>query len=156
MSYLDVTGKPVRAPSEVRAGVSAVILNECGELLLEERSDFGFWGLPGGALNVGESIDQTVMREVLEETGLRVVVKRLVGVYSDPRQYGVVSYPDGNVFQTVVFCLECVSESGQLRLSSESTDIGYFPVDALPPKTLPAHHVHIRDALENRPEAFVR
>jgi 8-oxo-dGTP pyrophosphatase MutT (NUDIX family) len=141
---------------KVQAGVSAVIFNARGEVLLEKRSDNGFWGLPGGAVDVGESVEQTTIREVWEETGLRVAVKRLVGVYSDPRRHGVSSYPDGNVVQFVALCFECVTESGELSISDESTDIGYFPPDDLPENTLPANRIRIGDALEQSVQAFIR
>jgi ADP-ribose pyrophosphatase YjhB (NUDIX family) len=156
MSYLDFTGKPVQRPTEVRPAVSAVILDKRGEVLLQKRADNGFWALPGGFVDIGESIEQAVMREVLEETGLRVVVNRVVGVYSDPQRHAIASYPDGNVIQVVGICFECSAETSELRLSSESTDIHYFPPDDLPTETMPRNRVCIRDALEKRPEAFIR
>ena len=97
-SYVDSTGKPLaNAPDTVRPGACAIIFDDDGKVLLERRSDNGFWGLPGGAVEVGESVEQAVKREVMEETALLVEVKRLVGVYSDPLQHNISSYPDGNV-----------------------------------------------------------
>jgi 8-oxo-dGTP pyrophosphatase MutT (NUDIX family) len=54
-------------------GTRAVIINGENKILLEERSDFKLWGLPGGSADPGESIDQTIQREVLEETGLTIL-----------------------------------------------------------------------------------
>ena len=62
-------------------------------LLLMQRSDNGAWGLPGGYVEIGESVVEAAAREVVEETGVRVEVERLVGVYSDPRVQ-VIAYPD--------------------------------------------------------------
>jgi 8-oxo-dGTP pyrophosphatase MutT (NUDIX family) len=68
----------------VRARVSAVIFDWPGRLLLQQRSDGGQWGLPGGCVETGESLHEAVVREVREETGLTVVPDRLVGVHSRP------------------------------------------------------------------------
>ncbi len=155
--FFDATGRPLeKVPQMVRAATNGVIFNDRGEVLLHRRSDNGFWGLPGGGVEVGESIEQGVVREVLEETGLHVRVKRFVGIYSDPRNYCVMSYPDGRVIQYVTAVFECQRVSGELRISHESTDIGYFPVDALPRDTLVAHLVRIQDVLARRVEPFVR
>ena len=154
---LDSTGKPLnRMPNTIRPGTNAIIFNELGEVLLELRSDNGFWGLPGGGLEVGESVEQALKREVLEETGLRTSIKRLVGVYSDPRQQNISAYPDGQIVQYVTTAFECTRDGGELRMSDESTDIGYFDARALPENTLTSHVQRVRDALENRETPFLR
>src|SRR5438874_11508176 len=76
----------------VRPSVSAVIFDRRRRLLLQQRSDGGQWGLPGGSVEIGESLAEAARREVLEETGLVVVVRRLIGVYSEPALQ-VVRYP---------------------------------------------------------------
>lgn len=156
-SYIDSTGKPLaNAPDEVRPGACAVIFDDDGKVLLEHRSDNGFWGLPGGAVEVGESVEEAVKREVMEETALLVEVKRLVGVYSDPRRYSISSYPDGNVVHWVTVVFECVRIGGELQISHESTDIRYFGVDDLPESTLLSHALRISDALDPASGPFVR
>ena len=154
--YFDTTGKPVSAPTEIRVGTSAAIFNESGQVLLERRSDNGWWGVPGGAVDIGESVEQAIVREVFEETGLHVRVKRLVGVYSDPMNHTIARYPDGSVVHNVTSFFECERLSGQIRMSAESTDLRYFSVDALPEDFLPGHRVRIQDALADRAKAFVR
>src|SRR5205807_1292435 len=74
---------PTRAIG-VRPAVSAVIFDRRGRLLLQQRSDGGQWGLPGGSVEIGESVLDAVAREVHEETGLIVKARRLIGVYSAP------------------------------------------------------------------------
>ena len=156
-TYLDFAGRPIAGrPHAVRAGVCAAIFDSDGGVLMEHRSDNGFWGLPGGGVDVGESVEQAVKREVLEETGLRVEIKRLIGVYSDPRDYNIAAYPDGNVLQGVSFLFECVRVDGDLRISHESTDIGYFRVDNLPERTLLSHVNRIRDATDSASGPFIR
>ena len=132
------------------------MFNERGDILLQKRSDNGYWGLPGGKVDIGESVEQGAVREVLEETGLRVAVRRLIGVYSDPKLYSILTYPSGHAVHYVTLVFACEYESGELRISDESTDIGYFDTKALPEKTLAAHRIRIKDALEGQTEPFVR
>jgi ADP-ribose pyrophosphatase YjhB (NUDIX family) len=139
----------------VRPSVSAVIFDRRGQLLLQQRSDGGQWGLPGGSVEIGESVRDATAREVLEETGLRVVVRRLVGVYSEPA-YQVVRYPNGNVWHYVNVCFECVARGGELTTCDETLDLRYFPLTRLPSTLLPNHRIRIRDARARRVAAFVR
>lgn len=156
-AFRDSTGKPLaKAPEVVRPAANGIIFNERGEVLLHRRSDNGLWALPGGSVEIGESVEKCVVREVFEETGLRVAVKRLVGVYSDPKHYSIMSYPNGAVVHYVALLFECERKSGEVRISDESTDIGYFQVDRLPEQTLLSHHIRIKDSLVKRIEPFVR
>ena len=145
---------PARALG-VRPSVSAVIFDARRHLLLQQRSDGGQWGLPGGSVEVGESVTQAAVREVLEETGLVVTVKRLVGVYSD-RRWQLWRYPSGLVWHYVNVCFECAVRRGDLRTSDETLDLRYFPPDRLPRTLLWSHRLRIRDARTRRPAAFIR
>ena len=157
MSLVDWVGKPVtRTPDRIGASASAVIFDECRRVLLMHRADNGFWGVPGGNMEIGESAAQATAREVLEETGLVVSVGRLIGVYSDPANFMIASYPDGHLVHYVNLCFLCARVSGELRGSEEGRDLDFFPPDALPEKTLLSHRLRIQDALANRAEAFVR
>ena len=139
----------------IRPSVSAVIFDRRGHLLLQQRSDGGQWGLPGGSVEIGESVAEAVIREVREETGLTVAVKRLVGIYSDPTLQ-VVRYPNGNVWHYVNVCFECAARGGELTTCDETLDLRYFPAGRLPATLLPNHRVRIRDARAKRVTAFVR
>lgn len=155
--YCDSIGRSLtRLPTVVRSGTCAAVFNPQGEILLQKRADNGFWSMPGGAVDPGESVEQAIIREVWEETGLHVRVVRLVGVYSDPYHYMVTQYPDGNVVQGVSLCFVCARVSGTLQISHESTDIGYFPVHALPDSTMPSHRLRLQDVLAQQREPFVR
>ncbi|MEN8181399.1 MAG: NUDIX domain-containing protein [Myxococcota bacterium] len=145
-------------PQAVRLSVSAVIRREAGaeQLLLMQRSDNGLWGLPGGYVEPGESVMEAVAREVGEETGVRVFVGRLVGVYSDPARQ-VIAYPDGNRVQAVNLCFEALEvERGEATTPEESLGSGYFPFDALPEALVPIHAIRIADACRGCGEACVR
>jgi 8-oxo-dGTP pyrophosphatase MutT (NUDIX family) len=139
----------------VRPSASAVIFDRRRRLLLQQRSDGGQWGLPGGSVEVGESVSQAVVREVREETGLDVTVRRLVGVYSEPALQ-VVRYPDGNVWHYVNVCFECVVRGGALTTCDETLALRWVPLTRLPAALLPNHRIRIRDAGRRRAAAFVR
>lgn len=94
-------------------------------------------------------------REVLEETGLSVAVKRLVGVYSHPDQLTV--YGDGNKFQIIALHFEAEITSGTVGLSDETSDFGYFTLEELEGlEMLGRHKERILDTLARKNEAFIR
>jgi ADP-ribose pyrophosphatase YjhB (NUDIX family) len=139
----------------VRPSVSAIILDRRRGLLLQQRSDGGQWGLPGGSVEIGESVRVATAREVREETGLEVAIRRLVGVYSEPRLQ-VVRYPDGNVWHYVNLCFDCIVRGGTLRTCDETLALEFFSPRRLPAALLPNHRVRIRDAVARRPTPFIR
>ena len=139
----------------IRPSASAVIFDRRGRVLLQERSDSRQWGLPGGAVEIGESVADAAIREVHEETGLVVTVRRLVGVYSEPALQ-VVRYPDGNVWHYVNVCFECVVRGGTLTTCDETLSLRYVSPTRLPRTLLPNHRIRIRDACSRRAAAFVR
>jgi 8-oxo-dGTP pyrophosphatase MutT (NUDIX family) len=139
----------------IRASVSAIIFDRRGRLLLQQRSDGGQWGLPGGAVEAGETVAEAVVREVREETGLTVRPKRIVGVYSHPAMQ-VVRYPDGNVWHYIATCFECRVLGGELTTCDETLALEYFPLRRLPSTLLSNHHIRIRDARARRASAVFR
>lgn len=145
-------------PHELRLSVSAVVWRDANrrELLLMQRSDNAHWGLPGGYMEPGESIDAATAREVREETGVQVEVGRLIGVYSNPA-IQVIEYPDGRRVQAVNLCFEAVPvEVGVATTPDEVLATGYFAVDALPEPLVPIHRVRIEDAVAGGSAAKLR
>jgi ADP-ribose pyrophosphatase YjhB (NUDIX family) len=136
--------------------VSAVVINPRRELLLQFREDNAWWGIPGGSVEIGESVTAAVVREVNEETGLQVEVSRLVGVYSDPANYALASYPGGAVVHHINLCFACRAIGGELSGSEEGLEIGYYPLDNLPQPLLLSHKIRLNDALQEQAEAFIR
>ena len=140
----------------LRIGCSATIFNvERKKVLLTCREDNGLWCLPGGHMEPGESVEECCVREVFEETGLKVRAMRLTGVYSNPDQ--LVVYPYGNQAHFVVLNFEVEVVDGKLGLSDETSEVGYFTLDEI--ITMPMHDRHadrIEDALANQNEAFIR
>ncbi|MFD3535559.1 NUDIX domain-containing protein [Streptomyces sp. NPDC058664] len=112
--------------------VTAFVVNDADEVLLERRSDNGRWGMPGGVQEIGESIAGTVRREVLEETGIAVEVIGLVGIFTDPGH--VIEFSDGEVRQEFSLCFRARPISGEIKVSSESFEVRWVPrsdVDSL-------------------------
>lgn len=108
---------------------SGVVINDAGELLLERRSDDGRWSVPSGVIDPGEQPADAIVREVLEETGVHVVVERLAGVAMHP-----VRYPNGDECQYLNLWFRCRPVSGAARVADdESLAVGWYAPDALPP-----------------------
>ncbi|MCC6568897.1 MAG: NUDIX hydrolase, partial [Anaerolineales bacterium] len=95
------------------------------------------------------------IREVWEETSLHVRVKRLVGIYSDPNQ--LVIYPDGNKVFVVALSFEAEIVGGELGLSNETTEVGFFAVAEMETMSMLGNHKsRVEDALANQAEAFIK
>ena len=136
------------------AGASTLV-REGDRVLLQRRADNGAWVVPGGALELGERIDQTAVREAREETGLDVEPVRLVGLYSEPRW--IATYPHGDRVQIFVALFECRMLGGALRSDGvETADVRWFPLDALPADLPERARIRIDDALAGKREAIVR
>lgn len=116
-------------PTSLVPAVSAVVADPEGRLLLQRRADNQLWSVPGGAVELGESVLEALRREVLEETGLEVEVDRLIGVYSSPGY--LVAYDDGEVRQQFSLAFACHVTGGSIQRSSESTDVQWFGPDDL-------------------------
>lgn len=111
-------------------GAVVIIINENNELLLQHRTDGG-WGLPGGLMELGESLEETARREVKEETGLHVGGLTLLDVFSGEDYYFKVSNGDELYSVTAVYVTNDVQ--GTLKVDrSESLEMAYFQFDHLP------------------------
>jgi ADP-ribose pyrophosphatase YjhB (NUDIX family) len=102
--------------------VNVVVTNDAGQILLIKRSDNDNWAVPGGAVDLGESVSEAAVRETKEETGIDCEITGLVGIYSDPKH--VILYTsNGEVRQefSIVFTARAVG--GQPTPSDESTDV---------------------------------
>lgn len=148
-------GNRLGKQGQLRLGCTAIIFDENKRALLTRRTDNGQWCLPGGAMDSGESAEETCVREVLEETHLHVRVRRLVGIYSDPNQ--LIIYPDGNKVFVVALSFEAEIIGGELSLSNETTDVGYFSVTEMNKMSMLGNHrSRVEDALLNQAEAIIK
>jgi 8-oxo-dGTP pyrophosphatase MutT (NUDIX family) len=137
-------------------GCSATLFDaERRRVLLTRRADNGRWCLPGGHFEPGEAVAETCIREMREETGLDVRVVRLIGVYSSPDY--VLDYGSGGRFQVVALNFEVESIGGQLGLSAETTDVGFFSQPEIDGLDLLEHHrPRIRDAFADGCAVHIR
>ena len=109
VDYYDDPSAP--AANSLVPSVTAAVRDNEGRLLLIHKIDNGFWALPGGAMDLGESIRDAAVREVGEETGVEVEVTGLVGIYTDPGH--VMAYDDGEVRQEFSVCFHARYVSGE-------------------------------------------
>lgn len=131
--------------TQIRAGVAVIIRDGAGRILLEKRSDNGMWGVPGGRIEVGETVKEAALREVREETGLEIEITGLLGIYSDPSER-IVTYPsNGDECHLIDIFLEASVVSGTLSLSSESEALQFFDPKALPEDLVPPALAPLRD-----------
>ncbi|MEK2477329.1 NUDIX hydrolase [Streptomyces noursei] len=110
-------------------GVSAVVLDDAGRVLLGKRVDTGGWSVIGGIPEPGEQPAETAVREVYEETAVRVVPEGVVLVEAMPP----TRYPNGDMCQFLDVTLRCRAVGGEARVNDdESLEVGWFAMDALP------------------------
>ncbi|MFG2466863.1 NUDIX domain-containing protein [Streptomyces canus] len=110
-------------------GVSAVVLDDDGRVLLHRRSDTGKWSLIGGIPEPGEQPAACAVREVEEETGVHCVVEQVIVVQA----LKPVTYVNGDICQYMDISFRCRAVGGEARVNDdESLEVGWFAVDALP------------------------
>lgn len=113
-------------------GVAAIIVNEKGQILLQSRADRNKWGLPGGCQELGERFEETIIREVKEETNLDVREEdlELISIVSGPSRRN--EYPNGDVVinNTALYCIR--RYFGELKWDQESKEMKFFDFDNLP------------------------
>jgi 8-oxo-dGTP pyrophosphatase MutT (NUDIX family) len=106
--------------------INVVVANHAGDILMIRRTDNGNWALPGGAIDLGETVAQAAVRETREETGIECEVTGITGIYSDPRH--VILYTsNGEVRQEFSIVLTARPRSGQPTPSSESSAVRWVP-----------------------------
>jgi ADP-ribose pyrophosphatase YjhB (NUDIX family) len=109
------------AANSIVVAVTAFVQDEAGKILLIRRTDNDLYSIPGGALELGETLTETVHREVLEETGIETDATGLIGIYSDPDH--VIEFTDGEVRQEFSICFRANPIRGALRPSDESKEV---------------------------------
>ena len=129
-----------------RVAVNAVIERE-GRALLARRRDIGWWNLPGGGVEPGESMTEGLQREMREEIGAEVEIVRLTGVYSKPQKSEVV---------LVFLCRLPTDQEQALHTTDEVSELGWFSPATLPDDLLPKHRQRVEDALAGQREAILR
>ena len=109
---------------------AAVALISDNKLLMLKRRDSGNWTMPGGTMEFGESLKDCAVREVLEETGLNIEIRDIIGIYTDPKI--VVEYSDGEVRQEFSTLYYGTVKNGKEHIDDESTEYKWVDLAELP------------------------
>ncbi|MCX4771151.1 MULTISPECIES: NUDIX hydrolase [unclassified Streptomyces] len=156
MSRIDYFRDP-NAPvaNSVVPSVTAVVRDDDGRILIIHKTDNDLWALPGGGHDIGESIGDTVVREVVEETGITVQIDSIVGLYTNPEH--VLAYDDGEVRQQFSICFRAHPTGGTLRTSSESKEVRWVaPADLDKLNIHPSMRLRIQHGLDDsRHEPYI-
>ncbi|MEK7787466.1 MAG: NUDIX domain-containing protein, partial [Chloroflexota bacterium] len=154
--YLNWLRSRIGSRKVILAFATALVFDDDGRLLFQKRTDFreAWWGLPGGVLELGESFEQCAVREALEETGLHVEPRRLVGVYTSPDFD--VRYPNGDEVQQFTVAIECRVTGGNSRPDGvEVAEHHFFSTDEWRELTLPPWYAAMaRNFVSGKPPQF--
>ncbi|MFI7674205.1 NUDIX hydrolase [Actinophytocola sp. NPDC049390] len=141
------------AANSIVVAVTAFVRDANGRILMIRRTDNDLYAIPGGALELGETLTQTVKREVMEETGIAVEVTGLIGIYSDPEH--VIEFSDGEVRQEFSICFRADPTGGELRTSDESKEVLWVTPDDLDELNIhPTIRLRINHGLKERAELY--
>jgi 8-oxo-dGTP pyrophosphatase MutT (NUDIX family) len=148
--YLRRMRTKVGHDSILMPGVTAVVFNQAGQVLLHQSTDNSHWYVIGGAMDPNEEPAETVIREVLEETGITVTVDQILSVTTQRN----ICYPNGDVVDYVAINFLCHATDNRAPHPNddESLAVAYFSVDSLPPLTM-SDQERIARALQRDPRA---
>ncbi|MGG2054952.1 NUDIX hydrolase [Lysinibacillus pakistanensis] len=131
MGYMSELRKHIGSRAILSIGATILVLNDDMEILFQHRSDTLDWGLPGGSMELNETLEEAAARELYEETGLEANEFHLIGVFSGPDYY--FQYPNGDEVYTVIHLYIAKNVRGELGvLDGESLELTYFSINELP------------------------
>ena len=119
----------------IQTGAAVIIRNENDEILLQERTDRNIWGLPGGCQDLGEDLRETAVREVYEETGIKLDINKIQLIDTLSGKSRKNSYPNGDiVYNNTSLFLATISllDASKLKGDSETKRLKFFSLDSLP------------------------
>jgi 8-oxo-dGTP pyrophosphatase MutT (NUDIX family) len=153
IDYYDDPDAP--AANSIVPSANVAVINDAGEILLIRRSDNDNWALPGGAVDLGESLPHAAVRETKEETGVDCEVMGLSGIYTDPRH--VLLYTsNGEVRQEFSVVLTARATGGQPTPSSETSEVRWVALDDLGEYNMDASmRLRVEHYLERREHPYI-
>ena len=141
---------------EIRPAVAAAIFNDKGEVLLQKRKDVNQWCLISGHVEFGETVENAIRREILEETNTLSSVKRMIGIYSSPASQ-TYTYADKSVqYVTSYFEVELEAQLPENFVNEETAELKYFAIDDIPVDLAQLNPFWLSDALNTQGKLFVR
>ena len=131
MGYIMNLRKHIGHEPLIGVGATTLVFNDKKELLLNLRSDTNTWGIPGGSMELYETIEETAVRELKEEAGISADKLELVTVLSGKEYY--FEYPNGDKMCTVIVLFKVLNYTGEVKVSdNESKKLEFFPLNNLP------------------------
>ncbi len=131
MGYIMNLRKYVGHEPLIGLGATTLVFNDKNELLLNLRTDTNTWGIPGGSMELYETIEETAVRELKEETGIDANELELVTILSGKEYY--FEYPNGDKMCTVIVLFKILNYTGEIRVSdNESKQLKFFALENLP------------------------
>ena len=131
MGYIMDLRKHIGHAPLIGVGATTLVFNDKNELLLNLRTDTNTWGIPGGSMELYETIEETAIRELKEETGICADELQLVTVLSGKDFY--FEYPNGDKMCTVIVLFKVLHYNGTIKVSdNESKALEFFPLTNLP------------------------
>ena len=148
IDYYDDPGAP--EANSLVPSVNVVVVNDAGEILMIRRSDNGNWAVPGGAVDLGETVAQAGVRETREETGIECEITGLVGIYSDPKHI-ILYTSNGEARQEFSIVLTARPVAGQPTPSDESAEVRWAHPSAADGLTMDrSMRIRLRDYLDHK------
>ncbi len=147
MSYIKDLRKYVGHEPILTAGVGLFVFNDQDKVLMQLRTDYNQWGFPGGAMELGESFEETAMRELKEETNLDIKDMKLIKVLSGKDTYR--EYPNGDKLYDITALFVITKYDGELKVNDdESKSFDWFSIDDLP-KNMTQHTINYVEKFGN-------
>jgi mutator protein MutT len=147
MGYVKEMRRIIGKRPMIMCACGCLIFNKNNEVLLQKRSDDGLWGNPGGSMDIGETCEDTVIREIKEETGLNILKEDLhiFNIYSGETQHHI--YPNGDEVYYVNIIYMVSKYNGDITVDDESEQLRFFALSELP-KDVTKPFVDVKKDLE--------
>ena len=145
MEYIKKLRKFIGHDPIMMCACGCLIFNDKGQVLLQRRSDDNLWGNPGGSMDLGETIYETIIREVKEETNLEIRQEDLeiFNIYSGEEQHHIYPNDDEVYFVNIIF--KTNTYYGEIKCDSESYELKFFDLDKLPSNVTKPFESVLRD-----------
>ena len=148
--YIKEMRKLIGTRPLLMCGSSVIIINSEGQVLMLHRSDNDSWCFPGGAVELGEKVEEAANREAYEETGLIVENLKLFGVFSGQELY--YKYPHGDEVFNIDIVFTSDSYKGEVTINYESKDLRFFDIDSLPVSISPPVRPVVNELIQRKHE----